>query len=163
LLDIGTIWPKIGVFLAGHCASRSIEHPTHKFYLLRTNIYVPNIVLLTLGFRCSIRAAGLGAWDKGLIPSWSRRTIEAGHPQRMPNPDRALAKGEPLYTLFIDIFGDDVSGNRSKSWNKHWNIYFTHRNLPRAILQKESHIHFTSTSPNATIPEQFQAIKDAIE
>jgi len=44
----------------------------------------------------------------------------------MPNPDHALAEGDPLYTSWIDVFGDDVSGNRSKSWNKHWNIYFSY-------------------------------------
>ncbi|RXW21858.1 hypothetical protein EST38_g4007 [Candolleomyces aberdarensis] len=94
--------------------------------------------------------------ERGLIPTWSEATVAAGHTQRMPNPDRALAEGEALYVSYIDIFGDDISGNRSKSWNKHWNIYITHRNLPRELLQKESHTHFTSTSPHASVPEQFQ-------
>ncbi|KAF9044483.1 hypothetical protein BJ165DRAFT_1347605, partial [Panaeolus papilionaceus] len=99
---------------------------------------------------------------EGLIPLWCRRTIESGHPNRMPNPNCALADGDPIYVSFINIFGDDISGNRSKSWNKHWNMYMTHRNLPRLLLNHQFHIHFVSTSTVATIPEQFTGVKAAI-
>ncbi|KAJ6619172.1 hypothetical protein B0H10DRAFT_1946996 [Mycena sp. CBHHK59/15] len=99
----------------------------------------------------------------GKVPRWSATTIETGQPARMPNPKRLIAQGDPLYSSFVDYFGDDVSGNRTKPWNKHWNAYMTHRNLPRKLLQQEFHVHFISTSPNAGISEQFREFKASVE
>ena len=82
---------------------------------------------------------------------------------QMPNPLRIVADGIPLYTSFINLFCDNVSGNHSKSYNKHYNCYATHQNLPRHVLNQEFHIHFVLMSPYASTAEQMEGIKSMIE
>ncbi|KAJ6610918.1 hypothetical protein B0H10DRAFT_2165978 [Mycena sp. CBHHK59/15] len=101
--------------------------------------------------------------DKKLIPQWSAETTNSGHIARMPNPKGEIAGGDPLYVTLVDFFGDDVSGNRSKSWNKHLNTYMTNHTLPRKLLQQEFHVHFVSTSLHASMAEQFQEFKTTVE
>ncbi|KAJ7202961.1 hypothetical protein C8J57DRAFT_1735527 [Mycena rebaudengoi] len=77
------------------------------------------------------------------IPKWAASTVDAGYPARMPNPKRVIAAGRPMYCSFVNYFGDD--------------------NLPRKLLQQEFHVHFVSTSPNASVSEQFYEFKAAVE
>jgi hypothetical protein len=101
--------------------------------------------------------------EDGVPVLWSAAFCTAGYPHRMPNCYCAIAQGNPIYVSFLDHFGDDVSGNRSKSWNKHNNSYITHCNLPRKLLQQEFHVHLVATSQHAVIAEQFGAIKNVVE
>ncbi|KDQ05921.1 hypothetical protein BOTBODRAFT_182090 [Botryobasidium botryosum FD-172 SS1] len=80
----------------------------------------------------------------------------------MPNPLRARAGGKRLYTSHIKAWGDDVSGNQSKQYNAHNNIYFAHANLPHKKLSQEYFVRFTSTSTHATSLEQFNAVSEQI-
>ncbi|KAK0467035.1 uncharacterized protein EV420DRAFT_1636068 [Desarmillaria tabescens] len=82
--------------------------------------------------------------------------------QEMPNPLRALAQGDDLYIVMMPVWADDVSGNKSKQYNKHINLYMVNSCLPGQLLQQEYFIRFVSTSPHATSPEQFSALRDQV-
>jgi hypothetical protein len=61
------------------------------------------------------------------------------------------------------IFVDDVSGNVSKQWNKHFVSYSSNTSLPREYLDKERNIRFVSASPNVNPMELFQGIRESFE
>ncbi|TFY51089.1 hypothetical protein EVJ58_g10745, partial [Rhodofomes roseus] len=75
-----------------------------------------------------------------------------------PNPLRETSKGRRMYTSFIKAWGDDVSGNRSKQYNEHTNIYFAHANIPHEKLSQEYFVQFASTSPSAMAIDQFSTL-----
>ncbi|KAJ7302618.1 hypothetical protein DFH08DRAFT_641770, partial [Mycena albidolilacea] len=81
----------------------------------------------------------------------------------MPNPLRAIAGEDDLYVVMVPMWADDVSGNKSKQYNKHMNMYMANSNLPGRLLQQEYFVRFVSTSPHAGSPEQFSAIKEQIQ
>jgi hypothetical protein len=81
----------------------------------------------------------------------------------MPNKLRELAGGDELYVIMVPLWCDDVSGNRSKQYNKHMNMYMVNSNLPGRLLQQEYFIRFVSASPHATAPEQFSLLKEQVK
>jgi hypothetical protein len=57
-------------------------------------------------------------------------------------------------------WADDVSGNRSKQYNAHMNIYVANVNLPHRKLAQEYFVRFCSTSPHASSSEQMEALAE---
>ncbi|TCD64244.1 hypothetical protein EIP91_004346, partial [Steccherinum ochraceum] len=80
-------------------------------------------------------------------PAW---TSQMPHPERDPH-------GCPKFTTFASIWSDDVSGNKTKMYNPHTNVYVANLNLPHRNLQQEYFVRFVSTSPHASSSEQLEA------
>lgn len=60
-------------------------------------------------------------------------------------------------------FADDASGNESKAWNKHINIYCNNAALPREQIQKETNVHFVGSSSVASSAEMLQGVRTQIK
>jgi hypothetical protein len=90
--------------------------------------------------------------------------LKDGNIPDMPNPDRNLIpEGYDLYDVYLATWFDDVSGNRSKQYNKHFVGYAANTNLPGQLLQQEFFVEYLSNSQNATALEQLSAIKELVK
>ncbi|KAL6299568.1 hypothetical protein BKA93DRAFT_742110 [Sparassis latifolia] len=76
---------------------------------------------------------------------------------KMPHPHREIAKGRAMFTIRVVPWGDDVSGNVSKQYNAHTNVYVANASLPHRKCSQEYFIRFSSTSPHASTSELFAA------
>lgn len=83
--------------------------------------------------------------------------------KEMPNKGRETAGDRMELAVPILFFEDDVSGNESKQWNKHFVVYGQNGNLPREMLEKEISIRFFTGSPHATSAELMQGIRECLE
>ncbi|CAE6516777.1 unnamed protein product [Rhizoctonia solani] len=77
----------------------------------------------------------------------------------VPHPLRETAKGREVYSVPFIVFLDDVSGNASKQWNKHWSCYASNSSLPRKKLNERLNIRFMTTSQYASPIEILEAIR----
>ncbi|KAI9463504.1 hypothetical protein HD554DRAFT_2124595 [Boletus coccyginus] len=84
------------------------------------------------------------------------------HASLEPNPWRKKSGGRMVYAVPLIIFMDDVSGNISKQWNKHFVIYMSNANLPREMLEREFFVRFVASSPHASPMELMYAMKQSI-
>jgi hypothetical protein len=63
-----------------------------------------------------------------------------------------------MFSVLIVKWSDDVSGNRSKQYNPHTNVYLANASLPHRKLSQEYCVRFASTSPHASSSEQMAAL-----
>ncbi|KAJ6629052.1 hypothetical protein B0H10DRAFT_2160563 [Mycena sp. CBHHK59/15] len=83
--------------------------------------------------------------------------------EQMPHPLREKAGSRMVYSIPLAVFIDDVLGNKSKQWNKHFSCYMTNGALPRTKLENEFHVRFVATSPFASPLEIMQGVRASIE
>ncbi|KAJ7453824.1 hypothetical protein FB451DRAFT_1050100 [Mycena latifolia] len=82
---------------------------------------------------------------------------------RIPNMFRTIDNGEDLFTVWVPVWADDVSGARSKQYQKHLNVYTANANLPGQLLQQEYFVRFISTSPHAGALEQLKVVVNQVK
>ncbi|KAJ7198300.1 hypothetical protein GGX14DRAFT_374386 [Mycena pura] len=125
---------------------------------------IPSVTGWHIGTECrSVPTSRIAYNYFDVVERIGDKFIWAVEAPQMPNLLRDLAEGDDLYVVMIPLWADDVSGNKSKQYNKHINMYMVNSNLPGQLLQQEYFVRFVSTSPNATSPEQFSAIKAQIQ
>ncbi|KAI9445690.1 hypothetical protein BJY52DRAFT_1372194 [Lactarius psammicola] len=79
------------------------------------------------------------------------------------HPVRKIANGCPVFTVRAIVWADDVSGNRTKQYNAHLNVYIASANLPHRLRSQEYFVRFCSTSPVAGSAEQFVALEKDLQ
>ncbi|KAJ7674195.1 hypothetical protein B0H17DRAFT_946753 [Mycena rosella] len=81
----------------------------------------------------------------------------------MPHPLHATAVSRLVYSIPLIIFIDNVSGNKSKQWNKHFSCYMSNRAISCTKLENEFHVRFVAMSPFASPLEIMQGVRASIE
>ncbi|KAH7891043.1 hypothetical protein F5I97DRAFT_1827011 [Phlebopus sp. FC_14] len=71
---------------------------------------------------------------------------------------RLQSQGHHILTFMIWWYCDDTSGNLSKKWNKYNSFLFIAAGLSHVMAQKESNVHFLSTSNIAPLLKMLDGI-----
>ncbi|KAL9940827.1 hypothetical protein V8E36_000315 [Tilletia maclaganii] len=74
------------------------------------------------------------------------------------HPTRAIAKGRAVYSVPLYVFIDDLSGNRSKRWNKHLACYFQSAAVEAKNLGADATTHLFAASDKASAQELSEAL-----
>ncbi|KAH9816664.1 hypothetical protein DFH28DRAFT_1158132 [Melampsora americana] len=76
------------------------------------------------------------------------------------NSWRKKANGRIIRNVPLVLYCDDLSGNKSKRWNKHIAFYFTLAGLPPKLSNQEYNCHFVTTSNTAAALELADPLVD---
>ncbi|KAL9937949.1 hypothetical protein V8E36_003494 [Tilletia maclaganii] len=82
---------------------------------------------------------------------------------KMVCPLRGEARGLPVYSVFLKIFCDDLSGVRSKRWDKHHGVYYQNANLSSQYLGRDEAIKLFCASPSASAGELMESFVEELE
>ncbi|KAF7303406.1 hypothetical protein MIND_00569000 [Mycena indigotica] len=100
----------------------------------------------------------MGMFDSNIV--WTQRSHE--HLTQMPSDFRKLSGNRDLYVVSVSIWIDDVSGNKSKQYNKFMMMLGQNTSIPGRILKQEFHVNFMAASQNASTAEFSAALRDSI-
>ena len=75
------------------------------------------------------------------------------------HPLHDKAAGKPVFNIHLSVWTDDVSGNMSKQYNPHMNMYLSNQNIPHKYLVQEYFVRFVTTSPHASSSELFHGLQ----
>ncbi|KAK0541490.1 hypothetical protein OC835_000139 [Tilletia horrida] len=79
--------------------------------------------------------------------------IHGDDEQETLNECRKLAAGREVFTIFVRVFVDDLSGAKSKRWDPHYALTFQNGNLSKAYLGRDASMKLFSASPAASAAE----------
>ncbi|KAJ3783463.1 hypothetical protein GGU10DRAFT_389082 [Lentinula aff. detonsa] len=71
----------------------------------------------------------------------------------MPNKYHELDQDEDHIVIWMPVWADDVSGARSKQYQKHVNVYMCNGSLPGKLVQQEYHVNFVGSSQQVSATE----------
>lgn len=79
-----------------------------------------------------------------------------------PIPIKAKAAGRKVVMLPLSLFTDDLSGNKSKKWNKFESWYVMLAGLPRHENAKQENIHFVSCTNLMDVLDMTECIAEQL-
>ncbi|KAL9931874.1 hypothetical protein V8E36_009189 [Tilletia maclaganii] len=81
-----------------------------------------------------------------------------GREQKLLNPLRQVAQGRMVYSIPLYVFMDDLSGNRSKRWDKHLACYVQNAAIEAGYLGVDATIRLFAVSDRANAQEISEAL-----